>query len=102
MKDLTQKIRSTLHRFFYSFSLVWKSTPFLLIILILIAILFTILVKVIDVKQVGINQTTIGFASITFGVQPKDRRLTLSKKQRTSSLHTSSSSVEKRQVQNAP
>lgn len=34
------------------------------IILILIAILFTILVKVIDVKQVGINQTAIGFATL--------------------------------------
>ena len=33
-------------------------------ILILIAIGFTILVKVVDVKQVGVNETYIGFATI--------------------------------------
>ena len=34
------------------------------IILILLAIGFTILVKVVDVKQVGVNNTEIGFATI--------------------------------------
>ena len=34
------------------------------IILILLAIIFTIIVKLIDVKQVGVNETYIGFATI--------------------------------------
>ena len=34
------------------------------IILILIAVLFTVLVKVIDVKQIGVGGTKIGFATI--------------------------------------
>lgn len=34
------------------------------IILILLAVVFTILVKVVDVKQVGINGTSIGFATV--------------------------------------
>ena len=34
------------------------------IILILLAIGFTILVKVVDVKQVGVNETSIGFATV--------------------------------------
>lgn len=34
------------------------------IILILLAIGFTILVKVVDVKQIGVNNTEIGFATI--------------------------------------
>ena len=38
MKELLNKARSTLHRFFYSFGLVWKSTPFLLICMIFISI----------------------------------------------------------------
>ena len=33
-------------------------------ILILVAVVFTILVKVVDVKQVGINETSIGFATV--------------------------------------
>ena len=33
-------------------------------ILILVAVVFTILVKVVDVKQVGINGTSIGFATV--------------------------------------
>jgi len=33
-------------------------------ILILLAVVFTILVKVVDVKQVGVNETYIGFATI--------------------------------------
>ena len=33
-------------------------------ILILLAVVFTILVKVVDVKQVGVNETSIGFATI--------------------------------------
>ena len=33
-------------------------------ILILLAVIFTILVKVVDVKQVGVNQTSIGFATV--------------------------------------
>ena len=43
-------------------------------ILILVAIGFTILVKAVDVKQIGVNETSIGFANVnqfvfeTFGV----------------------------------
>ena len=33
-------------------------------ILILLAVVFTILVKVVDVKQVGVNETSIGFATL--------------------------------------
>ena len=33
-------------------------------ILILLAVVFTILVKVVDVKQVGVNGTSIGFANV--------------------------------------
>ena len=33
-------------------------------ILILIAIIFTLLVKVVDVRQIGVNGTSIGFATI--------------------------------------
>ena len=33
-------------------------------ILILLAVVFTILVKVVDVKQVGVNGTSIGFATV--------------------------------------
>ena len=39
MKELSSKLRSALYRFFYSFSLVWKSSPILLICMVLIAIL---------------------------------------------------------------
>ena len=34
------------------------------IILILFAVVFTILVKVVDVKQIGVNETNIGFATV--------------------------------------
>lgn len=33
-------------------------------ILILLAVVFTVLVKVVDVKQVGVNETSIGFSTI--------------------------------------
>ena len=33
-------------------------------ILILLAVVFTILVKVVDVKQVGVNETSIGFVTL--------------------------------------
>ena len=33
-------------------------------ILILLAVVFTILVKVVDVKQIGVNETSIGFATL--------------------------------------
>ena len=33
-------------------------------ILILLALIFTILVKVVDIKQVGVNETNIGFATL--------------------------------------
>ena len=33
-------------------------------ILIVLAVIFTILVKVVDVKQVGVNETSIGFATL--------------------------------------
>ena len=33
-------------------------------ILLLIAITFTILVKVVDVKQIGVNNSSIGFATL--------------------------------------
>ena len=33
-------------------------------ILILLAVVFTILVKVVDIKQVGVNETNIGFATL--------------------------------------
>ena len=33
-------------------------------ILILLSVVFTILVKVVDVKQVGVNETSIGFATL--------------------------------------
>ena len=41
-----------------------KSNFFISTILILLAVLFTILVKVVDVKQVGVNGTSIGFATV--------------------------------------
>ena len=41
-----------------------KRNFFISTILILLAVVFTILVKVVDVKQVGVNETNIGFASI--------------------------------------
>lgn len=42
-----------------------KKRNFLIsVILILIAIVFTILVKVVDVKPVGANETSIGFATV--------------------------------------
>ena len=34
------------------------------IILILLAVVFTIFVKVVDVKQIGVNETNIGFATV--------------------------------------
>ena len=33
-------------------------------ILILLAVVYTILVKVVDVKQIGVNETSIGFATV--------------------------------------
>ena len=41
-----------------------KRNFFISTILILLAVVFTILVKVVDVKQVGVNGTTIGFATL--------------------------------------
>ena len=41
-----------------------KRNFFISTILILLAVVFTILVKVIDVKQVGANGTSIGFATV--------------------------------------
>ena len=41
-----------------------KRNFFISTILILLAIIFTILVKVVDVKQVGVNETSIGFATV--------------------------------------
>ena len=41
-----------------------KRNFFISIILILLAVVFTILVKVVDVKQVGVNGTSIGFATV--------------------------------------
>ena len=41
-----------------------KRNFFISTILILLAVLFTILVKVVDVKQVGVNGTSIGFATL--------------------------------------
>lgn len=41
-----------------------KRNFFISTILILLAVVFTILVKVVDVKQVGVNGTSIGFATI--------------------------------------
>ena len=41
-----------------------KRNFFISIILILIAVVFTILVKVVDVKQVGVNGSSIGFATL--------------------------------------
>ena len=41
-----------------------KSNFLVSAILILSAIVFTILVKVVDVKQVGVNETSIGFATV--------------------------------------
>ena len=41
-----------------------KRNFFISTILILLAVLFTILVKVVDVKQVGVNETNIGFATL--------------------------------------
>ena len=38
MKNVLSKAGSTLHRFFYSFSLVWKSAPFMLICMVFVAI----------------------------------------------------------------
>ena len=41
-----------------------KRNIFISTILILLAVVFTILVKVVDVKQVGVNGTSIGFATV--------------------------------------
>ena len=41
-----------------------KRNFFISTILILLAVVFTILVKVVDVKQVGVNGTSIGFATL--------------------------------------
>ena len=41
-----------------------KRNFFISTILILVAVVFTILVKVVDVKQVGVNGTSIGFATL--------------------------------------
>lgn len=41
-----------------------KRNFFISTIIILLAVLFTILVKVVDVKQVGVNGTSIGFATL--------------------------------------
>ena len=41
-----------------------KRNFFISTILILLAVIFTILVKVVDVKQVGVNETSIGFATV--------------------------------------
>lgn len=41
-----------------------KRNYFISAILILLAIGFTVLVKVVDVKQVGVNETSIGFATV--------------------------------------
>ena len=41
-----------------------KRNFFVSTILILLAVVFTILVKVVDVKQVGVNGTSIGFATV--------------------------------------
>ena len=41
-----------------------KRNFFISTILILLAVLFTILVKVVDVKQVGVNGSSIGFATL--------------------------------------
>ena len=41
-----------------------KRKIFISTILILLAVVFTILVKVVDVKQVGVNETSIGFATL--------------------------------------
>ena len=41
-----------------------KRNFFVSTILILLAVVFTILVKVVDVKQVGVNGTSIGFATL--------------------------------------
>ena len=41
-----------------------KRNFFISTILILLAVVFTILVKVVDVKQVGVNETSIGFATL--------------------------------------
>ena len=41
-----------------------KRNFFISTILILLAAVFTILVKVVDVKQVGVNETSIGFATL--------------------------------------
>ncbi len=38
MKTLTEKARATLYRFFYSFGLVWKSNPMILLCMVLVAI----------------------------------------------------------------
>ena len=41
-----------------------KRNFFISTILILLTVVFTILVKVVDVKQVGVNETSIGFATL--------------------------------------
>ena len=41
-----------------------KRNFFISAILILLAVVFTILVKVVDVKQIGVNETSIGFATL--------------------------------------
>ena len=41
-----------------------KRNFFISTILILLAVVFTILVKVVDVKQVGVNETSIGFVTL--------------------------------------
>ena len=41
-----------------------KRNFFISTILILLTVVFTILVKVVDVKQIGVNETSIGFATL--------------------------------------
>ncbi len=41
-----------------------KKSFFISVILIFVAIVFTFLVKVVDVKQIGVNGTNIGFATL--------------------------------------
>ena len=41
-----------------------KRNFFISTILILLTVVFTILVKVVDVKQIGVNETSIGFATV--------------------------------------
>lgn len=41
-----------------------KMNFFISTILILLAVVFTILVKIVDVKTIGVNETNIGFATV--------------------------------------